>query len=116
LDLTSRYFFLYEAMGIASILVVIDLVVGLILFVSTGTESVSRHASNLLILEFGIMLIVGGCLMARQPLEDKKRYDESGKPTASWRVALLGRKILMSSIFIFVFSILLAFAAVYAGI
>jgi hypothetical protein len=114
--LTSKYLLLIEAMAMASTLVVIDLILGLILSVSSGTGSVLHHASNLLVLEFGIMLIVGGCLMSRQPLEDKKRYDESGKPTASWRAAMMGRRILTSSMFVLMFSILFAFAVIYAGL
>ena len=111
--LASKYVFIFETMALASVLIVIDLIVGLALFLGLGTGSLFHNASNLLILEFGIMLIVGGCLMARQPLEDEARYDASGNPTASWQVALVGRKILISSVYVLLFSILFAFAAVY---
>jgi hypothetical protein len=99
-------------MILASVFVIADLMIAFAAVAIQGTGSFLQHASNLLILEFGIMLVAGGCLMSRQPLEDKKRYDSSGKPTTSWEIALLGREILVSSMFVLIFSILLALAAV----
>lgn len=78
--------------------------------------SVLYAVSNFLVLEFAVLLILGGCLMARQPLEDKGRFDASGKPSMSWRMAIYGRELLTTSVFVLVFSLLFAVAALYVQI
>ena len=98
--------FLFEIMAIAVIFAVIDILIAFLTLVVLGDVSVFYIVSNLLFLEFAVMLVVGGCLMARQPLEDDKRYDDDGNPVTAWRVALLGRKILGASVFTIILSIL----------
>ena len=91
-------------MTLASVLAVLDILLALLLLVAFGNVSVFYTASNFLFTEFAGMLIIGGCLMARQPLEDSNRYDDNGNPVMSWRVALIGRKLLGASLFVLVFS------------
>ncbi len=89
---------------IASILAFINIIIALAIHIATSTNFDFFTAANLMIPEFGVMLIIGACLMARQPLEDEKRYDEDGNPTKSWRFAIIGRKILLASVFLLAFS------------
>ena len=91
-------------MTLASVLAVLDILLALLLLMAFGNVSVFYTASNFLFTEFAGMLIIGGCLMARQPLEDSKRYDDNGNLVMSWRVALIGRKLLGASLFVLVLS------------
>jgi len=95
---------LLETWIISSLLAFINLILALTIHIMTGTNFNFFTASNLLVPEFGIMLLLGACLMSRQPLDDDKRYDSDGNPTTSWRFALLGKKILIASIFLIAFS------------
>ncbi len=95
---------LLETWIISSMLAFINAILALIIHMATGTNFDFFTAANLMIPEFGLMLILGACLMSRQPLDDDKRYDSSGNPTRSWRYALLGKKILLASIFLLAFS------------
>ena len=79
-------------------------VIALTIHISTATNFDFFTAANLMIPEFGVMLILGACLMSRQPLDDEKRYDADGNPTKSWRFALLGKNILLASFFLLAFS------------
>jgi hypothetical protein len=91
-------------MALASVLAVLDILLALLLLVAFGNVSVFYTASNFLFTEFAGMLIIGGCLMAREPLEDSKRYDDTGNPVKSLRAALMGRKLLVASLFVLVLS------------
>ena len=95
---------LFETWIIASFLAFLNIIVALVIHMSTATNFDFFTASNLMIPEFGGMLIVGACMMSRQPLEDEKRYDADGNPTKSWQFALLGKKILLAAIFLLAFS------------
>jgi len=95
-----------ESLTLSSILAVFDVLIGLLLFLFNNEVSVFYTAANFLILEFGALLILGGCLMSRQPLEDEKRYDESGQPVTTWKLALIGKKLLITSLFVVLFGLL----------
>lgn len=95
---------LFETWIIASFLAFINLIVALAVHLATGTNFDFFTAANMMIPEFGIMLILGACLMSRQPLEDEKRYDPDGNPTKSWEFALLGKRVLLASIFLLAFT------------
>jgi len=114
--LPGRYQFILEAIAISSVIVVVDLLFALLILIGLAGASLFLVVSNALTIEFGAMLIIGGCLMARQPLVDEKRYDSAGKPTAAWRFALLGKQVLLSSIFLLLFGLLFALAQVGLGI
>jgi hypothetical protein len=111
--LAERYKFVFEPLAIASLIAVIDVIVGLVVFLIAPAVSLFIIAGNLLIVEFGVMLITGGCMMSRQPLEDEKRFDEQNQPVLAWRMALLGKKILTSSVFVLVLSLLFSFIGIY---
>ncbi|MHA1906381.1 MAG: hypothetical protein ACW98Y_03725 [Candidatus Thorarchaeota archaeon] len=98
-----------EALSIASLLAVIDLFVSLIFFFINPSILVLATAGSYLILEFGVMLILGACLMSRSPLDDDKRLDDSGNPVPAWKWALRGKMILLSSVFALLFGLAFAF-------
>ncbi len=89
---------------IASFLAFINIIIALAIHIATSTNFDFFTAANLMIPEFGVLLIIGSCLMARQPLEDEKRYDEEGNPTKSWKYAIIGKKFLLASIFLLAFT------------
>lgn len=95
---------LFETWIISSMLAFINIILALVIHIASGTNFDFFTASNLLIPEFGVLLILGACLMSRQPLDDDKRYDSDGNPTRAWRYALLGREILLASVFLLAFS------------
>ncbi len=100
----SRSKLFLETWIIASLLAFINAIIALLIHIITVTNFDFFTAANLMIPEFGVMLILGACLMGRQPLDDDKRVDANGNPTKSWRYALLGKKILLGSIFLLAFS------------
>jgi hypothetical protein len=100
----SRSKLLLETWIIASLMTFINAIIALTIHISTSTNFDFFTAANLMIPEFGVMLILGACLMSRQPLDDEKRHDADGNPTKSWRFALLGKTILLASFFLLSFS------------
>ncbi|MCK5152195.1 MAG: hypothetical protein KAQ65_10150 [Candidatus Thorarchaeota archaeon] len=98
-----------ESLAIASILAVISLFVAFIFYLGNQTILVLPSAASYMILEFGVMLILGSCLMARQPLDDDKRLDKDGNPVTAWKWAIRGRMVLVSSVFVLFLGIVLAF-------
>ncbi len=97
---------LLESLAFSSILAIITIGISFPVLFFVEAASIFGLVSNLLLLEFASLLIVGGCLMARQPLEDDKRFDSSGEPVAAWRWALRGRLLLIMSIFVLLYAIL----------
>ncbi len=100
----SRSKLLFQTWFIASFFAFINIIVALVIHITTATNFDFYTAANLMIPEFGVMLIVGACLMSRQPIDDEKRHDADGNPTKSWQFALLGKKILLAAVFLLVFS------------
>ncbi len=98
-----------ESLAIASMLVVIDLFVAFIFFLVNPAILVLPSAASYMILEFGVMLILGSCMMARQPLDDDKRLDKDGNQVLAWKWALKGKKVLISSVFVLLLGIVLGF-------
>jgi len=62
-------------------------------------------------LELGLLLIVGGCMMSRQPLENKGRYNEDGNVTTAWKMALIGRQMLLTALILFLYAAIVALAS-----
>ena len=89
---------------IASFLAFLNIIIALVIHITTSTNFDFFTSANLMIPEFGVMLIIGACLMGRQPLDDEKRYDEDGNPTRSWKYAIIGKKILLASVFLLAFT------------
>ncbi len=111
--MSSKKLFILKAMTLASVLAVLDILLALLLLAAFGNVSIFHTTSNFLFAEFAGMLIIGGCLMAREPLEDSKRYDDNGHPVMSWRAALMGRKLLGASFFVLVLSGLFGILGIY---
>ncbi|MFW9803988.1 MAG: hypothetical protein ACFFFC_15100 [Candidatus Thorarchaeota archaeon] len=62
-----------------------------------------------------IFLLFGGCLLARMPLVDEKRYNPDGTPLPSWRRALLGYRLVLASFILFLYGLLFTFVGVFLG-
>ena len=99
---------LFEVMALSTVITVVDFIISIVIVLIVPSEPFFSTVSNLLIFEFGIMLVFGACMMSRQPLDDEKRYDDEGEPVSSWRWALIGRKTLASSAFVIVLAVLFA--------
>jgi len=100
----SRSKLILETWIIASLLAFINVIIAMVIHLSTATNFDFFTAANFMIPEFGLLLVIGACLMSRQPLDDEKRFDSQGNPVRSWRAALLGQKALLASIFLLAFS------------
>jgi hypothetical protein len=98
---------LLETWIIVSLLAFTNIIIALTIHIITATPFDFFTAANLMVPEFGTMLLLGACLMSRQPLDDEKRFDEEGNPTRSWRYALLGKRVFLASFFLLAFSGLL---------
>ncbi len=98
-----------EALAIASIFAVIDLFLAFVFYLVNPAILVLPTAASYMILEFGVMLILGSCMMARQPLDDDKRLDKDGNPVSAWKWALKGRMVLISSVFVLIQGIAIGF-------
>ncbi len=107
--MTINYWKILQPLALATVIAVADILVAFIIYLLNPAISVFTTASNFLLLEFGVLLVLGGCLMARQPLKDKDRYDDDGTPTRAWRYAQNGQKILLTSVFVLVLSIAFVF-------
>jgi hypothetical protein len=95
---------------------IINLFIGFLatlVYATLMTGSVSGGAA---FLEIGFFLILGGCMMSRQPLKDEDRYDKEGNPTSTWRIALIGRQLLFASLFLFIYAALIAIISFYIPI
>jgi hypothetical protein len=102
----SRSKFLLETWIYASLLAFINAIIALTIHIFTVTSFDFFTAANFMIPEFGILLILGACLMSRQPLDDEKRFDADGNPTKSWQYAIYGKKLLVAAIFLLAFTAL----------
>ncbi|MHA1948429.1 MAG: hypothetical protein ACXAAO_07010 [Candidatus Thorarchaeota archaeon] len=109
----SRSKLLLETWILASVLAFINMIIALAIHIGTATNFDFITAANFMIPEFGVMLIVGACLMSRQPLDDSKRHDADGLPTKSWKAAVLGKKILIASVFLLAFGGLFFFLGIW---
>jgi hypothetical protein len=103
----------FEAMGFSGALATMDIIIGIPVSAALGTGQVLMVASNLLFFEFGVMLVVGGCLMARQPLKDNKTRDEDGSSPQTLRLHQRGMQILLMAVFTMTFSVLLSLLSGY---
>ncbi len=111
----SRSKLLLDTWLITTLLALFNILITLIFHIFTASSFDFYTATIPCILEFGLLLLVGACLMSRQPLDDDKRYDEEGNATKSWEYTLFGQKALLMSVFMvpyiglfYVFGILLA--------
>jgi hypothetical protein len=102
--MSKQFSMVSESMAFATFLIVIDIITTLIISLAAQIPYSFFSVATLMIPEFAVMFIIGGCLMARQPLEDEARYDKDGNPVRSWRYAILGKKVILSAFFLFIFA------------
>ena len=93
----SRSKLLLDTWLVTTLLALFNIIIALIVHGYSASSFNFYTVAIPCILEFGILLIIGACLMSRQPLDDDKRYDEEGNPTKSWEYALLGQKAFLMS-------------------
>lgn len=97
---------LFKAMTISSLITVIDIIIALALSMLTLIAFSFFDVATILIPEFGVLLLVGSCLMARDPLEDERRYNADGTPVRAWKYTLIGREVFLVAAVLFVLMIL----------
>lgn len=95
---------------LATVLMALNLVIGFAAATFAPPVLASAVAGGGAFLEFGILLIFGSCLLSRQPLENKDRYSEDGSVTPSWRMALLGKQMILAALILFLFTAFVALA------
>jgi hypothetical protein len=94
----------------ATALMAFDLVIGFAASVLFPPTIASTVAGGAAFLEVGVLLVTGGCLMSRQPIQNKDRYTEDGSISKAWRIALIGRQLLITALIVFLYTALLAVA------
>ncbi len=102
---------LLEPLAIAALMTVLDIAVAGVIVLLFVRASLFAAVSDLLLLEFAVLLIVGACMMGRQPLNDEDRYDSAGRPVRSWQVALVGRTLLLVAVYSLLFIVLFTLLA-----
>ncbi len=105
---TKKYNTIFEMMALSSLLVILDIIIASVSAVIV-IQSIFPIVSNLLLVEFSLLLIIGACMMSRQPMTEEKEKTETGERSQAFMMYLLGRKLLGASVFAFLFSLLFAF-------
>ena len=98
---------------IATGFMTINLLIGLISTIALGSPQTGAVSGGLAFLEMGLLLILGVCLMMRQPLKDEDRYSEDGVPSTTWKFALVGRQVIFAGIILFVYAAVLAIVTIF---
>lgn len=104
-----------QAFLLATFLVLLDLVFGVAVSIIAQAPLVSYVAASGAFIEIGVALVVGGCLMARQPLDTEDRYTSDGTPTSGWRIALIGRRLLITAAILFPYAGFISFVGQAIG-
>ena len=92
-----------------TLLVALGLIATLILQAPAFSNTVSAGS----FLGSGISLLVGACLMSRQPLRDEDRLKPDGSHTFSWRMALIGKQLMIAALFILLYGIAISLIGGY---
>ena len=101
---------------IATALMIVNLFIGFITTIAVATPSTATTAGSIAFLEIGLFLILGGCMMSRQPLKDEDRLDKDGQPTSAWKMAVFGKQILFAAVFLFAYTIIIVTISVFIPI
>lgn len=104
-----------QAFLLATFLVLLDLVLGVAVSIIVQAPLISYVFASSAFIEIGVLLVVGGCLMARQPLDTEDRYTSDGTPTSGWRIALIGRRLLIAAVLLFPFAGLISLVVQVIG-
>lgn len=95
---------LERGMIFATGIMIINLLIGFIATIFLASPMTGSFSAGSAFLEMGVLLMIGGCLMSRQPLKDEDRYSDDGSPTSAWKMALFGRQIIFTSVFLFLYA------------
>jgi len=101
---------------VATAFMMVNLMIGIIATIVYTTPLTATISASLAFLEIGFFLIVGGCMMSRQPLKDEARLDKEGLPTTAWKLALIGRQMLFAAVFLFAFTVIIVTISVFVPI
>ncbi|MGY5857945.1 MAG: hypothetical protein RTU63_01150 [Candidatus Thorarchaeota archaeon] len=101
---------------VATALMMVNLFIGFIATIMYATPLTATTSASIAFLEIGFFLIVGGCMMSRQPLKDEDRFDKEGVPTSAWKLALIGRQMLFAGVFLFAFAVIIVTISVFVSI
>ncbi len=92
--------------AIAALIVGTDFAAGLIgLLLLPGFE-LFGFVSGISILEFGVLILMGGCLGLREPLDESHRYDDEGRAVLSYKLAVTGRRLVLVGLFVFLYGMI----------
>ncbi|MEM4734357.1 MAG: hypothetical protein QXS20_01450 [Candidatus Thorarchaeota archaeon] len=94
-----------DSLAISSGLAGVDLVVALLLALSVPTVKALDVASVVMILEFGILLIVGSCMLGTAPLDDQTGTSQS-ESSPSDRNLERGKKLFAVALFLLLYALL----------
>ncbi len=97
----------------STILMTINLGIGFLATLVLQELLMNFTATSLAFFEIGMLLISGSCLMARQPMDEKDRYDSEGNFTKAWKMTQLGRQFLLASIILFLYLLILGLLGFY---
>ncbi|MHA1290497.1 MAG: hypothetical protein ACTSPB_24200 [Candidatus Thorarchaeota archaeon] len=101
---------------VATGLMIINLFIGFATTLLVATPAAASTSASIAFLEIGFFLIVGGCMMSRQPLKDEDRLNKEGLPTPAWRMALIGRQMLLAAVVLFAYVIIVVTISVFVPI
>ena len=101
---------------VATAFMMVNLIIGFIATIVYAAPLTASTSASLAFLEIGFFLIVGGCMMSRQPLKDEDRFDKDGLPKSAWRLALIGRQMLFAGVFLFALVVIIVTISVFVPI
>jgi hypothetical protein len=92
---------LQRGLLLATVYITVLVALGLVATILLQSPAFSGVVDAGAFLGSGVALIVGACLMSRQPLRDEDRLNPDGSHTPAWRRASLGRQLLIAALIIF---------------
>ncbi|TFH10698.1 MAG: hypothetical protein E4H14_02010 [Candidatus Thorarchaeota archaeon] len=107
---------LERGMMIGTGFMVINLFIGFLATIALAIPMTGVVSNGGAFLEMGIFLMLGGCLMSRQPLKNEARYDENGAPASTWKLAIIGRQMIFAGVFLFLYAAIIAIISLYISI
>ncbi len=96
---------LQRGLLIATFYTTILVALGLVTTIALQTPSFTMVVGAGSFLGSGVALLVGACLMSRQPLRDEDRLNPDGSHTPSWRMAVIGRQLLIGALIVLLYGI-----------
>ena len=97
----------------ATLLMSLNITIGFIATLATALPLIAYIAGTGALIELGLMMIVGGCLMSRQPLQESGRYNADGTATNAWKMAVIGRRLLFGAVILLLYSMILGLLGLF---